>query len=108
VVEGIRFKTQTFFPSQQRAAAELIVVENESDERRKISLGFDLRAGVTVKREKSWFVNSSAKWDNKLPPSESHGCVIFAAQHSRAVSVQDVSPRPTRIEQGACWCTNSL
>ena len=100
VVEGLRFKTETFLPSKQRAAAELIAVKNESHERRKISLGFDLRAGVTVKREKPWFVNSPAESDNKLTPSESHGCVIFEAQHSRAVSVQGVSPRPTRIEQG--------
>ena len=99
VVEGIRFRTQTFLPSKQRAAAELIAVQNESHERRKISLGFDLRAGTTVKREKPWFNNSPAEADNKLTPSESHGCVIFEAQHSRAVSVQGVSPRPTRIEQ---------
>jgi hypothetical protein len=100
VVEGIRFKTETFLPSKQRAAAELIEVKNEGHERRKISLGFDLRAGVTVKREKPWLLSSSAEADNKLTPSESHGCVIFEAQHSRAVSVQGVSPRPTRIEQG--------
>lgn len=99
VVEGIRFRTQTFLPSRQRAAAELIVVKNESHERRKISLGFDLRAGVTVKREKPWVLYSPAEADNKLTPSESHGCVIFEAQHSRAVSVQGVSPRPTRIEE---------
>ena len=75
-------------------------MKNESHERRKISLGFDLRAGVTVKREKPWLLNSPAEADNKLTPNESHGCVIFEAQHSRAVSVQGVSPRPTRIEQG--------
>ena len=75
-------------------------MKNESQGRRKISLGFDLRAGVTVKREKPWFIDSSAEADNKLTPSESHGCVIFEAQHSRAVSVQGVWPRPARIEQG--------
>ena len=100
LVEGLRFKTETFLPSKQRAVAELIAVKNEGHERRKISLGFDLRAGVTVKRDKPWFVNSSGESDNKLTRSESHGCVIFEAQHSRAVSIQGVSPRPTRIEQG--------
>ncbi len=98
VVEGIRFTTQTFLPSHERAAAELIAVKNESHERRRITLGFDLRAGMTVKREQPWFVNSSAEADNKLTASESHGCVIFEAQHSHSVSVQGVSPRPTRIE----------
>jgi hypothetical protein len=100
VVEGIRFRTQTYLPAKQRAAAELIEVTNESRERREISLGFDLRAGVTVKREKPWFANSAAEVDNKLTPSESHGCVIFEAQHSRAVSVQGVAPHPARIKQG--------
>ncbi len=100
VVEGLRFKTETFLPSRQRAAAELIAVKNEGHKRRKISLSFDLRAGVTVKREKPWFVWGPAEADNKLTPSESHGCVVFEAQHSRAVSVQGVWPRPTRIEQG--------
>jgi hypothetical protein len=100
VVQRIRFTTQTFLPSRQRAAAESILVKNESQERRKISLGFDLRAGVTVKREKPWFADSSAEANNKLTPSDSHGCVIFEAQNSRAVSIQGVSPRPARIEQG--------
>lgn len=100
VVEGIRFRTETFLPSQQLAAAELVSVKNEAHERRNISLGFDLRAGVTVKRGGPWFIYSPAEADNKRTPSESHGCVVFEAQHSRAVSVQGVSPRPTRIEQG--------
>jgi hypothetical protein len=100
VAQGIRFTTETFIPSKQRAAAELITVRNESRERRSISLGFDMRAGVTVKREKPWSSESSAEADNQLTASESHGCLIFAAQHSRAVSVQGISPRPPRIERG--------
>ena len=51
-VQGLHFTTQTFMPSLQRAVAESIAVKNESQERRKISLGFDLRAGVTMNREK--------------------------------------------------------
>jgi len=100
VAEGIRFRTHTFLPAKQRAAAELIELTNESHQRREISLGFDLRAGVTVKREKPWFADSAAEADNKLTSSESHGCVIFEAQHSRAVSIQGVAPHPARIEQG--------
>ena len=100
VAEGIRFRTETFLPSKQRAAAELIAVTNQSPQRRQISLGFDLRAGVTVKREKPWFADSAAEADNKLTSSEPHGCVIFEAQHSHAVSIQGVSPHPSRIEQG--------
>ena len=99
VVEGLRFKTETFLPSKQRAAAELITVKNEGHERRKISLGFDLRAGVTVVRGKPWNDCPPAESDNKLTPSESHGCLIFEAQHSPAVSIQGVAPGPVRIEQ---------
>ena len=100
LVQGIRFTTATFMPAEQRAVAELITVKNESPERRRISLGFDIRAGVTVKPGKPWSGGSSAEADNKITASESHGCIIFEAQHSRAVSVQGISPRPARIERG--------
>jgi len=98
VAQGIRFTTETFIPSEQRTAAELITVTNVSHDRRSISLGFDLRAGVTVKRERPW-PGRVAEPDNKLTFSESHGCIIFEAQHSRAVSVQGILPRPARMER---------
>jgi hypothetical protein len=98
VAQGIRFTTETFMPSKQRAAAELITAKNDSHERRSISLGFDMRAGVTVKRGKPW-PGKAAEPDNKLTSSESHGCMIFESQHSRAVSVQGISPRPARFER---------
>ena len=98
VAQGIRFTTETFMPSKQRAAAELITVRNDSHERRSISLGFDMRAGVAVRRGKPW-PGKAAEPDNKLTSSESHGCMIFESQHSRAVSVQGISPRPARFER---------
>ena len=97
-VQGLHFTTQTFMPSMQQAVAESIVVKNESQERREISLGFDLRAGVTMNREKPASADALAEVDNKLT-SEPRGCVVFESQHSRAVSVQGMSPRPDRIEQ---------
>ena len=99
VAEGIRITTQTFLPSGQRACAEEIVVRNESRNRRRITLGFDLRAGITVKREKPFYADYTAELDNQLTPSPSHGCVIFQARHSPAVSVQGIAPHPARIEQ---------
>lgn len=98
VVRGLRFTTQTFLPSKQRAAAESITVKNESRERRKVTLGFDLRAGVTVKRGTPWFVGLPAEADNRVIPDRARGCVVFEAQHSPAVSVQGISPKPNRIE----------
>jgi len=100
VVRGIRFTTQTFLPSGERACAELITVKNESPERRRLSLGFDLRAAISVKRQKPWYEGFPAEIDNQITPSESHGCVVFESRHSPAVSVQGISPRPTRIEEG--------
>ena len=97
-VQGLHFTTQTFMPSMQQAVAESIAVRNESQERRKVSLGFDLRAGVTMNREKPWSVDAVAEADNRLTASESRGCIVFESQHSRAVSVQGMSPRPDRIE----------
>ena len=99
-VQGLRFKTQTYMPSKQRAVGQLLEIKNESGQRKSVVLGYDLRAGVTVKRDKPWFVNSPAEADNKLTPSESRGCVIFEAQQSKAISVQGVTPRPSQIEHG--------
>ena len=100
VAEGIRFTTETFIPSKQRIAAELITVKNETPERRTLSLGFDMRAGVTVQREKPWLGPAAAEADNKLTGDASRGCIIFASQHTPAVSVQGISPLPTRIDRG--------
>jgi len=98
-VQRLHFTTQTFMPSMQQAVAESIAVKNESQERREISLGFDLRAGVTMNREKPASMDALAEADNRLSPSEARGCLVFESQHSRAVSVQGISPRPDRIEQ---------
>ncbi len=98
--QGLHFTTQTFMPSRQRAAAEEIKVTNESGERRDITLAFDLRAGVTVQKDKPWFVDSPAEADNRRTWEPSHGCLIFEAQHSRAVAVQGLVPRPVRCQDG--------
>ena len=70
VAQGIRFSTKTFTPSKQRTAAELITVKNESHERRNLTLGFDMRAGVAVQREKPWLGAAPSEADNKLTASE--------------------------------------
>ena len=98
--KGLEFRTETFLPWKQRAVAESIEVTNRSGERRKITLGFDLRAGVTVTSGKSWFVNTPAEADNKRETSEQRGCIVFEAQHSKAVSVQGILPRAQRVEGG--------
>lgn len=97
-VQGLQFITETFLPAKQRVVAQWIRVKNLGRESRKITLGFDLRAGVTAQRDKPWIVNTPAEADNRLTQDETRGCVIFAAQKSAAVSVQGVSPRPNRIE----------
>ncbi len=100
VAHGIRFTTETFMPSKQMTAAELITVKNESHERRSLTLGFDMRAGVSVQREKPWLGAAPSESDNKLSASESHGCIIFESQHGKAVSVQGIAPLPVRIDRG--------
>ena len=59
-VQGLRFTTQTFVPAKQRAVAELITVKNESREQRKLSLGFNMRAGVSYKAG-PWYVGDPAE-----------------------------------------------
>jgi len=98
-VEGLLFTTETFLPAKQKVVAESIEVKNESHERRKVELGFDLRAGVTMTQRKAWFNNIPAEADNRLTAVEPRGSVVFEDVHSPAVSVQGVFPRPTRIRQ---------
>ncbi len=96
---GIRFTTETFMPSRQKAVAEEIRVLNESHERRKLTLGFDLRAGVTHKDD-LWYSGVPAEADDRLTPNASDGYIAFESVHTRAVSVQGIAPPPNRIEQG--------
>lgn len=95
--DGVEITTDTFMPSRQRAVAQSIVVKNVGRGRRTITLGFDLRAGV-VKKTDAWFVNSPAEVDNRITAMASRGCLVFEAQHSRAVSVQGLLPKPDRVE----------
>jgi hypothetical protein len=96
-LEGIEFTSHTFMPSKRRAAAISIKVKNLGKASRTITVGFDLRAGVTKKTD-PWFVNSPAELDNKITTMASRGCLLFEAQHSRAASVQGLVPKPKRIE----------
>ena len=95
-VAGLLFTTETFMPSKQRVAAQSIVVKNESTEKRNFTLSFNLRAGVSVTHP--WRVR--AETDNRITPDASRGCLIFESRKGQAVSVQGISPRPARIEQG--------
>jgi hypothetical protein len=98
-VQGIRFITQTFMPAKQRAVGEMITVKNVSREQRKLTLGFDLRAGVT-RKEGAWYSGVPAEADDRLTGNASQGYIVFESLHTAAISVQGVSPLPDRIEQG--------
>lgn len=97
--DGLKFTSDTFMPMKRRAAAQIIRVKNLSSGTRKITLGFDMRAGV-AKKATAWFVNSPGEADNTLQWDASRGALIFTAQHSPAVSVQGIDPKPTRVEYG--------
>jgi hypothetical protein len=97
IVDALEFKTHSFMPTRQRVAAQTIVVTNPGKAARAITLGFDLRAGV-VRKTDPWFVGSPAESDNRITPMLSRGCLVFEAQHSRAVSVQGLLPRPDRVD----------
>jgi hypothetical protein len=106
IVDGLEFTTQTFMPTRQRVAAQSIVIRNPGKASRAITLGFDLRAGV-IKKTDAWFVGSPAEIDNRITAMLDRGCLIFEAQHSRAVSVQGLLPKPDRVE-GSRMLTLSL
>ena len=98
-VDGLKFTTETFMPAKRRAAAQSIRVRNLGSMSRKITLGFDMRAAVAQKTTQ-WMVNSPGEADNAIHWDSSRGALIFEAQHSRAVSVQGISPKPKRVDSG--------
>ena len=96
---GLHVTTQTFMPSKSRSVAESIAIMNTSGERCTLKLGFDLRAGVAAKKG-PWFTYSPGEGDNRITWVAPRGCLVFEAQHSKAVSVQGVMPRADRVEDG--------
>lgn len=97
--DGLRFSTETFMPSKQRAVAQVIRVKNPGHGARTFTLGFDMRAAVS-KKTTQWVVNSPGEADNAMHWDANRGALTFQAQHSDAVSVQGVSGKPSRIESG--------
>jgi hypothetical protein len=98
-VGGLKFTSETFMPARHRAAAQLIRVKNLGTSTRKMTLGFDMRAAVT-KKTTAWFVNSPGEADNTIQWNANRGALIFAAQHSPAVSVQGIEPKASRVDHG--------
>jgi len=96
--QGIQFVTHTFLPPGQRAVAQQITVKNVSRETRNITLGFDLRAGVTCKRE-PWYIGDPGELDNRITVNVPEGYIAFESQHTQAISVQGFTPPPNRVEQ---------
>ena len=97
--EGLKFTSEAFMPAKRRAVAQLIRVKNLGTSVRKINLGFDMRAGVANKTT-AWFINSPGEADNAIHWDSGRGALIFAAQHSPAVSVQGIVPETNRVESG--------
>lgn len=97
--EGLKFTTETFMPAKRRATAQLIRVKNLENSARKITLGFDMRAGV-VNKTTAWFINSPGEPDNSIHWDSSRAALIFTAQHSPAVSVQGFFPKASRVDYG--------
>ena len=90
--------THTFLPPGQRTVAQQITVKNVGREARNITLGFDLRAGVTCKRE-PWYIGDPGELDNRISVNVPEGYIAFESQHTRAISVQGFTPPPHRVEQ---------
>src|SRR5690348_3218923 len=95
--DGLKFATETFMPPKRRAVAQSIRITNLGRASRRITLGFDMRAAVTRKTT-SWLATSPGEADNAIHWDASRGCLIFEAQHSPAVSVQGIAPKPDRVE----------
>jgi hypothetical protein len=94
--DGLLFTTEMFMPTKRPAVAQIIRVRNLTSASRKITLGYDMRAGV-AKKPGPWFTNSPGEADNQIEYTTNRGCLVFEARHSQAVSVQGISPKPDRV-----------
>jgi len=97
VADGLRFRTSMFMPSDRRAVAQSITVQNIGAAPRKLALGFDMRAAVTRKNTE-WFSNSPGEGDNRITWSAEYGRLTFEAQHSAAASAQGIVPKAQRLQ----------
>lgn len=98
-VRGVRIRTRTFMPVKRRAVAEWIEVTNVSTERRKLILGFNLRAAVT-KKTTEWMAGCPGEGENASSWSGEQSRVTFVAKHSAACSAQGMMPKAQRCEAG--------
>jgi hypothetical protein len=103
--DGLQFTTETFMPSKRRAAAQIIRVKSLGTSSRTFTLGFDMRAAV-AKKSTQWMVNSPGEADNQIHWDANRGALIFEAQHSQAVSVQGIFPKPSGVNYGRMLVVN--
>jgi hypothetical protein len=97
--DGIRFRTKLFMPADRRAVAELIEIENAGSSQRQITLGFDMRSGVT-KKTTPWLNNLPGEGDNTSTWDGENSRLTYQAKHSAAASAQGIFPKAHRIEGG--------
>lgn len=95
--DGLRFKTRFFMPPEIRAVLQTISIENLGSQARAITLGFDMRAGVT-KKTAAWFENSPGEGDNRISWHAEQGCLTFESIHSAAASAQGFTPKAHRLQ----------
>ncbi|MGA2635075.1 MAG: hypothetical protein ABSF16_12645 [Terracidiphilus sp.] len=99
IVDGIQFRTRMFLPPNLRAVVEKIEIRNTNAEVRRITLGFDLRTGVT-RKSSSWFVNIPAEGDNRTTWNAMQGRLTWTAQQSQAACAQGIHPPADRLVGG--------
>jgi hypothetical protein len=90
-VDGIHFRTTMFLPAQHRAVMQKIEIHNPSSGRRRLTLGFSIRAAV-AKKTTAWFTNLPGEGDNKSSWDATHGRITWTAQHSQCAVAQGIHP----------------
>lgn len=99
VVAGLRIRTRTFMPPRERAVTESIEITNVGSERKDLVVGFDMQAAV-IKKTSFWMVGTPGEGGNDVRYDASSGAIVFAAQHTPAVSVQGIHPPAKRLRGG--------
>ena len=98
-VNGLHIRTRTFMPVKQRAVAESIEITNVTSERKRLALGFDMRAAV-IKKTTFWMAGCPGEGGNRQNWDASKSRLTFIAQHSQAASAQGIYPAAQRLFGG--------
>ncbi len=96
---GIKFTSITVMPFKKKSVIIKLQIKNLSGSKKDLNIRFGITSSIT-KTVKSWNEplppNES---DNKIEPDSKRNALLFTAQHSKAYSLQGISPRANKVDK---------